>query len=170
MQGSLGNQVQDIFPPGKSDRIEEEPSTPTNHETNFFKFLKKDFEDLSLGPIKRPKHKKTGKWDDMYQTSSEQASKEQPEDGAPVDQEAAAAAWRAARAEKSCLHSGKAGSGKSGKPGAEEDLTGSKWTQLETTWRVSTLPFRKVPDVLMDNFLSLLSPLRCATLCARSSI
>ncbi len=131
-----------------ADKVEDEPETPTNHETNFFRFLKKDFEDLSLGPIKRPKHKKPAKPDNMAQVSSDQADADPLDDPAPENQEAAAAAWRAARAQKSCLHSGKPGSGKGGKAGADDDPTGSKWTQLETTWRVSTLPFRFVPTAV----------------------
>ena len=142
MQQSLSDQTQEsdgskaVVP----DKVEE-PATPTNHETNFFKFLKKDFEDLSLGPIKRPKKKKTAKANNMSQISSSHADQEAPDGAAPENQEAAAAAWRAARAQKSCLHSGKPESGKSGK-GGDEDSAGSKWSQLETTWRVSTLPFR----------------------------
>ena len=145
MQQNLGDKILAtvILPAEKTEKVEDDPATPTNHETNFFKFLKKDFEDLSLGPIKRPKHKKAGKTDDMSQAPPDQATLEQPEPFAAENQEDAAAAWRAQRAQKSCLHSGKAG-GKGGKAGAEDDAPGGKWTQLETTWRVSTLPFRRV--------------------------
>ena len=146
MHQGLGNQIPHDSGLNQEDRldreVEDDPSTPTNHETNFFKFLKKDFEDLSLGPIKRPKKKKIATPEGMSGVSSNHTELEPPL--TPEDQESAAAAWRAARAQKSCLHSGKPGSGKD-KSGAEHG-SGAKWTQLETTWRLSTLPFRS--DIL----------------------
>jgi hypothetical protein len=139
MKQGLCNQIPHDSGLNQEDRsdheVEDDPSTPTNHETNFFKFLKKDFEDLSLGPIKRPKKKKIATPEGMSGESANHAALEPPE-----DQESAAAAWRAARAQKSCLHSGKPGGGKDTSGG--EDGAGAKWTQLETTWRLSTLPFR----------------------------
>mmetsp|Transcript_22857 Transcript_22857/g.74610 ORF Transcript_22857/g.74610 Transcript_22857/m.74610 type:complete len:413 (-) Transcript_22857:79-1317(-) len=60
-----------------------------------------------------------------------------------MNQEDAAAAWRAARTQKSCLHSGKVG---------QKDSDGEKWTTLEATWRVGTLPFRLAHNKLATNW------------------
>eukprot|EP00292_Cryptomonas_paramecium_P011147 CAMPEP_0113662600 /NCGR_PEP_ID=MMETSP0038_2-20120614/667_1 /TAXON_ID=2898 /ORGANISM="Cryptomonas paramecium" /LENGTH=322 /DNA_ID=CAMNT_0000577515 /DNA_START=89 /DNA_END=1054 /DNA_ORIENTATION=- /assembly_acc=CAM_ASM_000170 len=119
----------------KHSQASGDSESSVNNETNFLKFLKKDFDDLNLGPIKRPRKKKEVHQESMSRETG-QTTAEMPND----DQDSAAAAWRAARAQKSCLHSGKPGSKGPGSSSSEDK--GSKWTQLETTWRVSTLPFR----------------------------
>jgi len=52
-----------------------------------------------------------------------------------ASQEDAAAAWRAQRAQKACLHSDKP-------DGAKVDPSAGKWHPMEATWRVATLPFK----------------------------
>jgi hypothetical protein len=54
-------------------------------------------------------------------------------DAAEGSQEDAAAAWRAQRAQKSCLHSDKPGDGKD---------AAAKWHPMEAIWRVGTLPLK----------------------------
>mmetsp|Transcript_3267 Transcript_3267/g.6680 ORF Transcript_3267/g.6680 Transcript_3267/m.6680 type:complete len:531 (-) Transcript_3267:53-1645(-) len=144
-----------------------------NQETNFFKFLKKDFEDLSLGPIKKPKtHRKriAGQIGSDYAESREDSEEgsvcdpaipevsnratessskmEKKEEGS---QEDAAAAWRAQRAQKSCLHSGKVGEG-----GSKTEV--KEWTTFETTWRVGTLPFRLARNSILSGWRAKTKP------------
>jgi len=65
-----------------------------------------------------------------------------------MSQEDAAAAWRAARTQKSCLHSEKPeGEGESAKAAPS---TG--WGPMEATWRASTLPFRLAHNSLALNW------------------
>mmetsp|Transcript_47814 Transcript_47814/g.95799 ORF Transcript_47814/g.95799 Transcript_47814/m.95799 type:complete len:517 (+) Transcript_47814:157-1707(+) len=143
----------------------------SNEETNFFKFLKKDFEDLSLGPIKKPKGQRLrvkpnqdGQPSSDYSESRDESdtgsayepSAHPPESsivqtGKPAQkmdgkesQEDAAAAWRAQRAQKSCLHSGREG----GEKGADV----KEWSTFETTWRVSTLPFRLMRNSVLSSW------------------
>lgn len=56
-------------------------------------------------------------------------------DTGAASQEDAAAAWRAQRAQKACLHSDKP-------DGAKADPAAGKWHPMEATWRVATLPFK----------------------------
>ena len=56
----------------------------------------------------------------------------QPSKAPEASQEDAAAAWRAQRTQKSCLHSDK----------PAEASSDGKWHPLEATWRVCTLPFK----------------------------
>ena len=59
------------------------------------------------------------------------------------EQKDAAEAWRAQRAQKSCLHSDKPVEGKD---------SAAKWHPLEATWRVATLPFKIAHNTLAANW------------------
>jgi len=65
-----------------------------------------------------------------------------------VSQEDAAAAWRASRTQKSCLHSEKPDD-EGGKPAAAPS-TG--WSAMETTWRAGTLPLRLAHNSFLLNW------------------
>lgn len=70
-----------------------------NSETNFLKFLKKDYDDLSLGKLKKPRESKSKREGSAEERMASVHSE--------AEQEAAAAAWRAERTQKNCLHSDK---------------------------------------------------------------
>jgi acetyl esterase/lipase len=64
-------------------------------------------------------------------------------DVAGGSQEDAAAAWRAQRAQKSCLHSDK--------PGDSKDAA-AKWHPMEAIWRVGTLPLKIAHNSIAVSF------------------
>ena len=64
-------------------------------------------------------------------------------DVAEGSQEDAAEAWRAARAQKSCLHSDK--------PGDSKDAA-AKWHPMEAIWRVGTLPLKIAHNSIAVSF------------------
>ena len=72
-------------------------------------------------------------------TTSAAASSDQP------NQEDAAAAWRAQRAQKACLHSDKPDEKK-------VDPAAGKWHPMEATWRVATLPFKIAHNSIAVNW------------------
>uniref|UniRef100_A0A7S1GWY4 Alpha/beta hydrolase fold-3 domain-containing protein n=1 Tax=Hemiselmis andersenii TaxID=464988 RepID=A0A7S1GWY4_HEMAN len=65
-----------------------------------------------------------------------------------MSQEAAAAAWRAARTQKSCLHSGKP----EGDSESSKATPSTGWGPMEATWRAGTLPFRLAHNTLALNW------------------